>query len=99
VLRPKAIPVTTISHDEYVSRRSIENRCAVTPTARVSAAEPKRDAVTTAPICTPENPRCKRNAGRTTYAMPSTNARTPRVAMMSFASELAEAGRNAMLCL
>ena len=49
VLRPKAIPVTTMSHDEYANSRSMEKRCDVTPTANVSAAEPKSDAVTTAP--------------------------------------------------
>ena len=37
-----------------------------TPTKIVVAAEPKSDAVTTAPICTPDKPSANRNPGKMT---------------------------------
>ena len=54
-------------------------RCATHPVPSVSTAEPSSDAATTVPMRSPLNPRCSRYAGSTTKAMPSTNARTPRV--------------------
>ena len=65
-VRPNANPVAIMSIDDMVSRRAGEKRWANTPIESVRVADPRSEAVMTAPIWVPLKPRCNRNAGKMT---------------------------------